>query len=100
MPRRDRVAGLHVRAAAHELARGQAGKSDKIANEMRLIEVAAPRGQRRPAGRWAASRQSQGALEPLQAAEDLRRDAHLLPEELDEAATAEVDLSSHLADAN
>src|ERR1043165_2997013 len=84
---------------ADELVRREAGELDEVADHVRLIEIAALEGDLRPAGRCAALREGERALEASHPAEALGRDPHLRGEHLDESPAAEAHLRSDRADA-
>jgi hypothetical protein len=72
-------------------------KSDEVANEMRLVEVAALGCELRPIGSGLDLRSIHGMLESPHATEKLRRQPDLICEQLDKTALAQADLACHIS---
>src|SRR5579885_625535 len=90
---------LHALAAHGEIGRGvPAGESAEIADEMRLVVVAAVDSDAGPLYRSAALDHAQDALEAAHAAVILRRVAHLLAEQADEALGRDARFARQFAD--
>ena len=75
-------------AVIHVIRRTKTRELEEFAYKMGLIEVSEIEGQERPIGRWILPDESPGLLKPLNPAEQFRRQANFILENLDEPTLA------------